>query len=116
MSEREVTKTISATETTIMALQPPMHIEVRERQNGSYGVFYADPGWIPCAPGCDMNRVVRSHKHDYTRPWVETYYKPADLEDAMDWAEKLAEGREVKLVPFVPLSERRKKDLTADEA
>ena len=82
-------------------------IEIRQKQNGEYRVHYPDPGFIPCAPACDLQRISRAHKHDYVQGWIEAYYHPTDLEDAMKFAALLAEGREVKLLEFVPLAQRR---------
>jgi hypothetical protein len=85
-------------------------IEVREKQNGSWRVWYADPAWIPCDPRCEIK-----HKHDREMNWIETHYVPTSYADALDWAEFLAEGREVRIVPYVPLAERnrQRKALTA---
>jgi len=74
-------------------LPPFPHVEVRERRDGTFRVWYPDPGWIPCAPVCHLK-----HSHDYKQGFVESYYHPTSREDAMDWAEKLAEGREVKVL------------------
>ena len=62
-------------------------------RDGTYRVWYPDPGWIPCPPVCYIK-----HSHDYKQGWIESTYAPTDLADAMDWAGKLAEEREVKLV------------------
>lgn len=82
-----------------MTLPPRGHIEVRERANGTWSVFYADPGFVPCAPGCDLQRVMRTHKHTYEQAMIESTYKPESYEDALDWAQYLAEEREIKIVP-----------------
>jgi hypothetical protein len=81
-------------------LPPAKHIEVREKQNETWVVFYPDPGFIPCAPACDLSKIMRAHKHEYEPSWIETNYKPTSYEDALEWAEYLAEGREVKVIPF----------------
>lgn len=88
------------------------HVEVREKMNGTWRIFYPDPAWIPCDPRCEVK-----HKHDREMNWIESNYQPVDYEDALDWADVLAEGREVKTVSFVPLSQRRKRnrDLTSVE-
>lgn len=80
-----------------------LHVEVREKQNGTWRVYYPDPGWIPCEPVCHLK-----HKHDYEQNWIESHYKPEDYEDALNWAEAISEGREVKVVTFVPLRERNR--------
>ena len=102
-------KNLTSAEVTVLMLAPTKHIEVREKQNGTWSVFYPDPGFLPCPPGCDLAKVVRTHKHEYEQGWIESTYKPEDYADACDWAALLAEGREVKIVPFVPLQERRRK-------
>lgn len=100
---------MSSAEVTRMMLPPSQHVEVRERQNGSFTVHYPDPGFIPCAPVCDLKRNVRGHKCDYEQKWIETHYQPTSYEDALAWATYLSDGREVKVVGFVPLAERRRK-------
>lgn len=122
--EREVTNVVSSAETIRMTLPSRGHIEIREKQNGDWVVSYSDPGFIPCEPTCQMNRVLPRHKHDYECPQVDTHYLPKSFEDAVDWAEYLSEGREVKIVKYVPIQDRRRKkaepepssvDLTDDE-
>lgn len=103
-------KEMTSHEVTRASMAPFTHIEVRERQNGSWTVHYPDPGFVPCAPVCDLKKNVRGHKCDYEQSFIETNYKPTSFADAMDWANYLADGREVKVVSFVPLSERRKVD------
>ena len=84
-----------------MATMPPSKwIEVRERHNRTYTVHYPDPAFIPCQPVCDLKKNVRGHKCDYEQKWIETNYKPIDHDDAVKWAEYLADGREVKVVPY----------------
>lgn len=69
------------------------HIEIREHLNGSFSVWYPDPGFTPCAPTCG-----EKHKHTFKQGHVESEYEPTDRADADDWAYQLAEGREVKYV------------------
>lgn len=53
---------------------------------------------------------MRGHKHDFGPPsQIETHYQPTSFEDAMQWAEYLSEGREIKVLDYVPLHERRKR-------
>lgn len=103
------TKEMTSGEVIRATMPPSKWIEVRQRQNGSYTVHYPDPGFIPCAPVCDLKKNVRGHKCDFEQQWIETNYKPTSLEDAVAWAEYLADGREVKVVPFIPIQERRRK-------
>lgn len=103
---REVINIIPAKEVLKKTLPPFPHIEVREDSRGNWRVFYPDPGWIPCAPVCRLKEVERSHKHTYEQAWIETNYTPSSYADAVDWATLLAEGREVKAVPYKTLAER----------
>ena len=80
------------------------HVEVRQKQNGTWRVFYPDPGWISCPPDCKIK-----HKHDYEPAWCESTYQPTSYKDAMDWAGKMAGSREIKVIKFVPINQRRKK-------
>ena len=106
-------------EELLRATVPPafaLPIEVRERQDGTWRVWYADPGWIPCEPVCRLKDRDRNHKHDYDQRWVESNYEPTSYSDALEWANFLSEDREVRIMPFVPLAERnrrKKKVLTA---
>lgn len=85
-------------------------IEVRERQNGTWRVWYPDPAWIACDTRCEIK-----HKHDRELHWIECHHQPAIYADALEWAEYLADGREVRIVPYVPVAERnrQRKALTA---
>jgi len=102
---REVTKVISSADafeqTRPVGLS--LHIEVKQKANGEWRVFYPDPGWISCPPDCSIK-----HKHDYDPAWVESTYQPMDYEDALAWAEKMAEKREIVIVPFVPINQRKR--------
>lgn len=109
-TKEKESKSMTSKEVIMATLAPFTHIEVRGRQNGSWTVHYPDPGFVPCAPVCDLKKNVRGHKCDYEQSYIETNYKPTSYADAMGWANYLAEGREVKVVSFVPLSERRKVD------
>lgn len=97
---------MSDRELLLATLPPCPHIEVREKRDGTWTVWYPDPGWIPCAPNCQLNKVQRAHKHDYEQTFVETHYVPTSFSDAMAWAEDLAEGREIKVLPYMTLGER----------
>lgn len=103
MAVREVTGIISSSEVIRMTLPPPGYVEVREKMDGSWVVSYSDPGFIPCPPVCHLK-----HKHEYVQPQIDSHYRPTDFEDATAWAHALADGREVKVVSFIPLHERRK--------
>jgi hypothetical protein len=96
---REVVNVVDVTRTM---LPPRGHVEVRERRDGTYRVWYPDEGWIPCPPVCDLK-----HSHNYRQGHVESFYHPTSLEDAMEWAYQLAEGREVKVVPVNPGAVKR---------
>ena len=76
-------------------LPPRGHIEVRERKDYSWRVWYPDEGFVPCAPVCELR-----HSHDYHQKHVESYYRPTDRADAESYARQLAEGRDVKVVPY----------------
>lgn len=102
----EVTGTVTASAVMQKSLAPSTHVEVRERQDGSWLVFYPDPGWIPCAPACRLNQVIRGHKHDYQQPWIQSYYIPTSLHDAIEYATFVSDGREVKTMPFRTIAER----------
>jgi hypothetical protein len=92
----EVTSVISSAEVTHSMLRPAGHVEVRQRRDGTWRVLYQDPGYIPCMHDCQVK-----HKHDRDSvSWIETNYTPTSKKDALDWAEQLAEGREVKVLPF----------------
>lgn len=110
----EVTNVVSSRQVTRQSLAPFSHVELRERQNGSWLVFYPDPGWIPCAPACRLNQVMRTHKHDYEQAWLQTHYTPTSYEDALAWANLLAEGREVKVLPYKTLAERNAEKRTSE--
>lgn len=97
---------LSPREILTQTLPPFTHIEVREKRDGSWSVWYPDPGWIPCAANCRLNEVLRGHKHDRVQPWIETHYTPTSYEDALVWAELLAEGRDVRVVKFMTIGER----------
>ena len=81
-----------------MMLPPTGHIEVREKRDGTWLVFYPDPGFIPCEPTCNLSKVMRNHKHSFKQDFIQSTYIPTSYADALDWADKLAEGREVKVV------------------
>lgn len=81
-------------------------VEVRERQDGSWRVFYPDPGWIPCEPVCHLKERYKNHKHDYEQRWIESNYVPASYSDALDWAETLGH-REVRVVGYMTPAERK---------
>lgn len=98
---------IGSAEVTRLVLPPCPHFEVREQQNGTWSVWYPDPAFIPCAPVCDLGKVMRTHKHVYEQDWIKTNYQPTNYEDAMQWAEYLAEGRDVKVFPFLTAAEKR---------
>lgn len=102
----EVTNVISARETLRMTLPPFPHVEVRENSKGAWRVFCPDSAFIPCAPVCRLKDVDRNHKHKYEQDFLETHYTPRDYDDAIAWAELLAEGREVKVVPYKTTAER----------
>lgn len=70
-------------------------LEVRQKMDESWIVLYPDEAFIPCAPVCYIK-----HKHEYEPKLVESYYKPKDYKDAKNWAEKLAEGRQIKTVKY----------------
>lgn len=103
----EVTRTIPARELIRQMLPPFPHIEVREKQNGTWTVWYPDPAWIPCAPSCNLRERDRYHKHDFDQPFIQTHYVPTSYSDALAWAESLADGREVKILPYMTLAERK---------
>lgn len=91
------------------ATLPPafaLPVEIRERQDGGWRVFYPDPGWIPCEPVCRLKDRDRNHKHDYDQRWIESNYHPTSYDDALEWAWSLGHG-EPRIVPFVPLYERK---------
>ena len=115
-TKNKPSRAMTSAEVTRMMLPPAGHVEVRERQNGSWSVFYPDPGFIPCSPVCNLNKVLRNHKHDYEQTWIESTYKPTSYQDALDWARYLSDGREVKVVAFVPLAERRAAKKAKSEA
>lgn len=84
----------------LMATLPPRgHIEVRERRDGTYSVFYPDMAFIPCPPVCRLKEVLRTHKCDREQGFVESNLPPTDFDAAMEWATFLAEEREVKVIP-----------------
>lgn len=85
---------VNVVDMTYVMLPPRGHVEVRERKDGTYRVWYPDEGFVPCAPSCDLR-----HKHEYKQGHVESFYHPATFDDAVEWAYKLADGREVKIVP-----------------
>lgn len=88
-----------------------LHIEVRERMDGTWRVWYPDPGWIACEPVCKLK-----HKHDYEIAWIESRYHPTDYEDALAWADYISDGREVKVVSYVPFGGRRSRKKVLTEA
>lgn len=94
-SKREVTNVVPSSEVTQMMLcdTSQMAIEVRRHLDGHYSIWYPEEGWISCPPVCELK-----HKHAIQHPHVESFYKPTDLEDALEYAESLAYGREVKVV------------------
>ena len=92
---RVVARETGAGEVTRMMLPPRGIIEVRERQDYSWKVLYPDEGFIPCPPVCALK-----HSHDYKQKMVETFYQPTDQDDAMAWAQMLAEEREIKVFPY----------------
>lgn len=102
----EVVNVISPRETLRLTLPPFPHVEVRENSKGAWRVFIPDSGFIPCSPVCRLKDVDRNHKHKYEQDFLETNYSPSDYDDAMAWAELLAEGREVKVVPYKTTAER----------
>jgi len=103
---REVINIISSEDTfKMIGVLGGGHIEVRQKRDGSFSIFYPDEGFISCPPVCDLK-----HKHDYERGWTESSVVPKNKEDAMTWAQMLAEDREVKFIPYTPLHKRRKKD------
>jgi hypothetical protein len=83
------------------------HIEIRQKRDGTYRVWYPEEGFLPCPENCELNKVRRSHKHKFDRPFVESYYVPTSLSDATDWAESLALGRDVILIPYGQLSKHQ---------
>lgn len=102
----EVVNVIPAREVLKKTLPPFPHVEVREDSKGAWRVYYPDPGFVPCAPVCRLKDVDRNHKHVYEQAFIETNYAPTSYDDALDWATLLAEGREVKVVPYKTLAER----------
>jgi hypothetical protein len=101
------TKARTSNEVILSSLAPFSHVEVREKQDGTWTVWYPDVSWIPCAPVCRLTDVERSHKHDYEQKWYETHYKPETLADAIDWATQIAEGVEVKVLPYLTAAEKK---------
>lgn len=97
---------LSSREVLTHTLPPFPHIELREKRDGSWSVWYPDSGWIPCSSNCRLGDVLRGHKHDRVQPWIETNYTPTSYDDALAWAELLAEGREVKVLKFMTIGER----------
>ena len=80
----------------LASMQPPRgQIEVRERRDGTWRVWYPDEGYIPCPPVCELK-----HSHDYKQKMVESFYHPTSREDAKLWAAALAEEREVKVFRY----------------
>lgn len=81
----------------MLSTMPPRGdaIEVRERRDGTFRVFYPDEGFVPCPPVCDLK-----HSHDYKQGWSESYYQPTDLDDAIEWATSLAEERQVRVIRY----------------
>ena len=104
--EPVVTKVVSSSEVMRVSMPPNSHIEMRQKQNGTWTVWYPDPGWIPCAPVCRLATVQPGHKHDYQQGWIQTNYTPTSYEDALEWADLLAEGHEVKILPHLTIAER----------
>lgn len=98
---RETIGIISARECMRMTLPPRGTVELREKSDGTWIVSYPDPGFIPCSPVCDLQRALgRKHKHDYTQKLIESTYQPGTYEAARKWAEELAEGFEIKIIPY----------------
>lgn len=82
-------------------------VEVRERQDGKWRVWYPDPGWIPCEPVCRLKDRDKNHKHDYEQRWIESNYEPSTYFDALEWAEGMGH-REVRVVPYATPAERKR--------
>lgn len=106
--KKEKVRSMTSAEVIIATMPPRGHVEIRERQDKTFRVFYSDEGFIPCAPVCRLGEYTKSHKHDYTQKMVESYYIPVSEDDAIDYAERLAEGREVKMLRFKTINERNK--------
>jgi hypothetical protein len=99
---REVVGGISSAEVIRQTMPPRGHVEVRERRDYEWRVWYPDEGFVPCAPVCHLQ-----HSHDYQQKLVESFYQPADEDDAVEYAALLAGSREVKVVPFQGIRKSR---------
>jgi hypothetical protein len=76
-------------------------IEIRQQRDKTYKVFYPEVGFIAdpvCPTGCKVH-----HKHTRKlkeRGWEACFGSWESLTEAQKWAEFIAEGRDVKMVPF----------------
>ena len=105
--ERTVVNVISSSEVTRMMLTDTgeMAIEVRRHLDGHYSVWYPEEGWLPCPPRCELR-----HSHSITHPYTESFYQPKDLDDALAYAEDLAQGREVKVTKLAKKVGKKKEE------
>lgn len=103
-------KNMTSPEVIKMMMPPPLHIEMRQKLNGDWLIFYPDPGFLPCSPVCAFGQrgmPLPTHKHEHEPKWIESEYKPTDRDDALAYSTLLAEGREVKVIEWVPPQQRR---------
>jgi hypothetical protein len=92
---REVVGGLTSAEVTKMMLPPRGHIEVKEKKDYSFRVWYPDEGFVPCSMRCEIK-----HSHDYKQKMIESSYVPEDEADAMEYARLVAEGREIKVIHY----------------
>ena len=64
------------------------HIEIKEKKDGSWEIWYPEEGWVACT--CDKC------KHVTEAPLFCSYYKPTSLEDAQDWLKDTR--REIRVI------------------
>jgi len=88
----------------MMLVNDELPVEVRQKRDGTFTIHYPTEGWLPCPPNCDTR-----HKHEYQRSYTESYYAPTDLDDAIDYAQKLAGWNDVKVIEYTSPAQRFKK-------
>lgn len=68
------------------------HVEIRERSNGSWTLFYPQVAWIGCLSDCKLR-----HKHQTVQPMEQSGETWQTLSEAQEAAQRYAHGREVKV-------------------
>ncbi len=88
-------------------------IELREKRDGTWTVWYLDEAFIPCPGVCRLKEVDRRHKCEHDRPYVQSYFgvrgiscpePDVSYEAAMEFAVYMQAGNETREIKVVRAS------------